>query len=220
MGKKTLNLGDNLYEYLLSVSLRDTAGAKALREKTDKLEMGMMQVSADQAQFMGLQLKLIGARRLIEIGTFTGYSAMIMAGHLPVDGELIACDVSEEWTAIGKPYWQQAGVSERIDLRLAPALETLESLLKEGQQESFDAAFIDADKGNIRSYYEACLKLIRPGGLIMVDNVLWGGSVADESKQDDDTCAIRDLNIFLLGDERVDISMVSIGDGLTLARKR
>jgi predicted O-methyltransferase YrrM len=220
MGKKTLDLNDKLYDYLLSVSLRDNANQKQLRETTDKLEWGIMQISADQAQFMSLLLKLTGAKRVIEIGTFTGYSALVMASALPDDGELIACDVSEEWTNIGKPYWKQANVDHKIDLRIAPALDTLDNLIAEGQNNTFDAAFIDADKQNYLNYYQRCLELIRPGGLIMLDNVLWGGSVADDNNQEEDTQAIRDINQFLLQDDRVDISLVPIGDGLTLARKK
>jgi predicted O-methyltransferase YrrM len=220
MGKQTLDLNDNLYDYLLSVSLRDNPVQQKLREETDKLEWGMMQISADQAQFMFLLMKLINAKRIIEIGTFTGYSALVMADALPDDGEIIACDTSEEWTAIARDYWQQGGTASKIDLRLAPALDTLKTLITAGQTESFDAAFIDADKQNMLNYYEYCLQLIRPGGLIMIDNVLWGGSVADPNKNDDDTNAIRATNQFILRDDRVDISLVPIGDGLTLARKR
>ena len=220
MGKKTLDLNDKLYDYLLSVSLRDNPIQKELREVTDKLEWGIMQISADQAQFMFLLLKLINAQRIIEIGTFTGYSALVMANALPDDGQIIACDTSVEWTDIAKKYWQQAGITSKIDLRLAPALETLNALTTEGQKNSFDAAFIDADKQNMLNYYEYCLQLIRPGGLIMIDNVLWGGSVADTDNNDDDTNSIRATNQFVLQDDRVDISLVPIGDGLTLARKR
>jgi len=220
MGKQTLDLNDKLYDYLLSVSLRDNPIQQKLREETDKLKWGIMQISADQAQFMFLLLKLINAKRIIEIGTFTGYSALVMANALPEDGEIIACDTSEEWTAIAKDYWQRAGITSKIDLRLAPALETLNALSTEGQSESFDAAFIDADKQNMLNYYEHCLQLIKPGGLIMIDNVLWGGSVVDLDKNDDDTNAIRATNQFVLQDDRVDISLVPIGDGLPRARKR
>ncbi len=220
MGKQTINLDDDLYEYLLSVSLRDHPLQKKLREATDRLEWGIMQISADQAQFMSLLLKLINAKRVIEIGTFTGYSALVMAQAIPDDGQLIACDTSEEWTSIANDYWQQAGVDTKIELRLAPALETLKSLTEEGKQNSFDAAFIDADKQNMLNYYEYCLELVKPGGLIMLDNVLWGGSVVDPDIKDDDTNAIRATNQFLYQDDRVDISLVPIGDGLTLARKR
>jgi predicted O-methyltransferase YrrM len=220
MGKKTLDLTDDLYDYLLSVSLRDNPLQKKLREETDKLEWGIMQISADQAQFMFLLLKLINARRIIEIGTFTGYSALVMASALPSDGKIVACDVHEEWTSIGRSYWEQTGVADKIDLRLAPALDTLAQLVNDGHSASFDAAFIDADKQNMLNYYEYCLQLLRPGGLIMIDNVLWGSSVIDPDKNDDDTVAIRATNQFVYQDERVDISMVPIGDGLTLARKR
>ncbi|MGD8567074.1 MAG: class I SAM-dependent methyltransferase [Gammaproteobacteria bacterium] len=220
MGKQTLELNDALYHYLLSVSLRDNPVQQKLREATDNMESRMMQVSADQAQFMALMLKLINARRVLEIGTFTGYSALVMAEALPGDGEIVACDKNEEWTKMAIDYWRQAGVDHKITLRLAPALDTLKQLVDDAQQNSFDAAFIDADKTNILNYYEYCLTLLRPGGLIMIDNVLWGGSVADPAKQDDDTNAIREANAFVFEDERVDVSLVPIGDGLTLARKK
>jgi predicted O-methyltransferase YrrM len=220
MGKKTLNLNDNIYEYMLSVSLRDTAVQKSLRETTDKLEMARMQVSADQAQFMALLVKLLDVRKAIEVGTFTGYSALAIAQALPQDGRLVACDVSKEWTDVAREYWRKAGVEDRIDLRLAPALETLNKLIADGQAGSFDFAFIDADKQQQLEYYERCLKLLRPGGLITIDNVLWGGSVADPANQTDDTLAIRRFNELLYQDQRIDISLVPIGDGLTLARKK
>lgn len=218
MGKRTLDLTDPLYDYMLSVSLRDNALQRSLREETDKLEWGIMQVSADQAQFMRLLLKLMGARRVLEIGTFTGYSALVMAGALPDDGEIIACDSSEEWTSMAVDYWQRAGEAHKINLHIGPALQTLKQLADGGRQHQFDAAFIDADKQNILNYYEYCMTLVRPGGLIMIDNVLWGGSVIDPAAQDDDTNAIRAANKFLNLDDRVDISLVPIGDGLTLAR--
>ena len=219
MAKKTLDLDDTLYDYLLSVSLRDTPLLKALREETETLDMGIMQIAADQGQFMALLVKLIAARNIIEIGTFTGYSALAMAQAMPPGGQLIACDVSEKWTTIARRYWQEAGVADRIDLRLAPAMETIDQLLTEGRAETFDFAFIDADKQNQLAYYERCLQLIRPGGLIAVDNVLWGGSVANPHNQTEDTIAIRRFNQFVLDDPRVDISIVPIGDGLTLARR-
>lgn len=220
MGKQTLNLNETLYEYLLSVSLRDTPLHRALRDETNRLEMGMMQISPDQGQFMALLVKLIGARRIIEIGTFTGYSALLMAEALPEEGRLIACDVSAEWTAMARRYWRQASVDGKIELRLAPALDTLNELLGGGGAGTFDFAFIDADKLNLRNYYEHCLSLLRPGGLIAVDNVLWGGSVANPDDRREATVAIRRFNEFVFGDGRVDLCMVPIGDGVTLARKR
>ena len=220
MGKQTLNLNDNLYQYLLSVSLKETPVQKALREETDKLEWSNMQISSDQGQFMALLVKLIDARKVIEVGTFTGYSALTLAQALPDDGAIIACDINEEWTNIGKRYWSEAGVAHKIDLRLAPALDTLNSLLQDGQSESYDFSFIDADKQSQLQYYELCLKLTRVGGLIAIDNVLWGGSVADPENQKQDTVAIRQFNEFVFKDDRVEISLVPIGDGLTLARKK
>lgn len=219
MGKKTLNLNDQLYDYLLNVSLRETDVLRMLRAETDQLEMGVMQISADQAQFMALLIKLINAQRVIEVGTFTGYSALVMAQATPKEGNIITCDISTEWTAIAQRYWKQAAVDHKIDLRLAPAIDTLNALLKTGDANSFDFAFIDADKQNQLTYYEWCLKLVRVGGLIVIDNVLWSGNVADTRDQTPDTVAIREFNDFMFQDDRVDISMVPIGDGVTLARK-
>ncbi len=220
MGKRTLPLDERLYDYLLSVSLRDTDVDRALRAETDALEHGVMQVAADQAQFMTLLVRLCGARRAIEIGTFTGYSAMAIARGLPPEGRLIACDISREWTDIARRYWEQAGLARRIDLRLAPALDTLNGLIAAGEGGQFDFAFIDADKAGLPGYYEACLTLVRTGGLIAVDNVLWGGRVADPADQGESTRAIRTFNLKLHLDARVDLSLVPTGDGLTLARKR
>ncbi len=219
MSNRTLNLDEALYQYLLSVSLREAPLLQALREETAADPMHNMQIAPEQGQFMSLLAKLIGARRCIEVGVFTGYSSLAVGLALPDDGEIIACDVSEEWTRVARKYWKEAGIAERIDLRLAPADETLGKLLDQGQAESFDFAFIDADKKNYRVYYDLLIELIRPGGLITVDNVLWGGSVIDKEKQDEDTVAIREFNEFLAGDQRVEISLVPIGDGLTLARK-
>ncbi|MFV1996742.1 MAG: class I SAM-dependent methyltransferase [Acidiferrobacterales bacterium] len=218
MSKKTLPLNDRLYDYLLSVSLRETPLLKQLREETDGLEAAAMQISADQGQFMALLIKLINAHRVIEIGTFTGYSALVMAQALPKDGRIVCCDTSTEWTDIAKRYWTEAGTSNKIDLRLAPALETLDALVADGHENTFDFAFIDADKVNMTNYYERCLQLIRTGGLIAVDNVLWGGDVVDPENQKEDTVAIREFNEQLKRDQRVDLSLVPIGDGLTLAR--
>ena len=212
---------DPLYDYLLSVSVREPQVLRDLRAETAKLSEAGMQIGPDQGRFMSLLIKLIGAKRTLEVGTFTGYSALTVALALPEDGRVIACDVSEEWTSIGRRYWQQAGVAHKIELRIGPGAETLGKMAADASQHNtFDFAFIDADKSNYGTYYEQCLKLVRPGGLIAIDNVLWGGSVVDESDQKPDTVAIRELNVKLYTDERIDLSLVPIGDGLTLARKR
>jgi predicted O-methyltransferase YrrM len=220
MANRSLELTDQVYDYLLEVSLREHPVLARLREETAELPLSIMQIAPEQGQFMRLLVQILGAKRCLEIGTFTGYSSLSVALGLPADGQIIACDVSVDFTEIALRYWAEAGVADKIDLRLGPAIETLDDLLKEGASGSFDFAFIDADKENYLPYYERCLKLIRPGGLIAVDNVLWNGSVADSEKTDADTQAIRELNQKLRDDERVDISMVPIGDGLTLARKR
>ena len=220
MGKRTLQLDENLYGYLLAVSSREAPILKQLRDETDKLAEASMQISPDQGQFMALLLELLGARRVLEIGTFTGYSALVMAMALPDDGKIVCCDKSEEWTSKARRYWKEAGVDNKIDLRLGDALDTLDSLIEAGNENAFDFAFIDADKVNYQNYFERCLALLRRGGLIAVDNVLWGGSVINPEKQDDDTLAIRAFNNQLKDDSRVDISLVPIGDGLTLARKK
>jgi predicted O-methyltransferase YrrM len=220
MSSRTLNLDDALYEYLIRYGVREPTGARELRERTSKLPMAMMQISPEQGALMGMLVKLIGARRAIEVGTFTGYSALCVAAALPPDGKLIACDVSAEWTSIGREYWAKAGVDKKIELKLAPAVETLDALLSAGEAGRFDFAFIDADKSNYDAYYERILKLLRHGGLVGIDNVLWGGRVANRSANDADTEAIRALNTKLAGDSRVDVALLPIGDGLTLARKR
>jgi predicted O-methyltransferase YrrM len=220
MSNRTIPVDARLHGYLLEHSLRESAVKRRLREVTASLEQSGMQIAPEQGQFMALLVELIGARRIIEIGTFTGYSALCMAEAMPADGALICCDLSEEWTGIARGFWREAGVEERIDLRLAPALETLDALLADGREGQFDMAFIDADKGNYTRYFERCLTLVRPGGLILFDNTLWDGRVADPDDQEEDTRAIRALNDRLLGDQRVTLSLVPIGDGLTLARKR
>ena len=220
MASRTISMDDQLYEYLIAHSVRDLPVLAELRAETAKMPNALMQISAEQGQFMGLLVELIGARRTIEVGTFTGYSALAVALALPADGRVIACDVSEEFTSVARRYWAKAGVANKIDLRLAPAKETLDKLLAAGEAGRFDFAFIDADKENYVGYFERCLKLLRTGGLIAVDNVLWDGKVANPAVDDKDTRAIRVLNDQLKTDQRVSLSMVPIGDGLTLARKR
>jgi caffeoyl-CoA O-methyltransferase len=220
MSNRTIPMTDRLYDYLLKVSLREPPLLAELRAETAKLPMAGMQISPEQGQFMALLAELIGARRAIEVGTFTGYSALCVAAALPRDGKLIACDISEEFTSVARRYWARSGIADRIELRLAPALETLKSLLAAGGAGGFDFAFIDADKTQYDAYYEAILKLLRPGGLVTIDNVLWSGAVADGRKRDADTVALRALNEKLKTDKRISLSMLPIGDGLTLARKR
>jgi predicted O-methyltransferase YrrM len=217
---RTINLDDRVYDYLIAHSLRELPVLAALRAETAKLPQAGMQISPEQGQFMALLIELIGAKRTIEVGTFTGYSSLAVALALPPDGRVIACDVSEEFTSVARRYWAKAGVADKIELRLAPANQTLDSLLAAGEAGSFDFAFIDADKENYVGYYERCLKLLRDGGLIAVDNVLWSGEVANPAIEDKDTRAIRALNDQLKTDQRITLSMVPIGDGLTLARKR
>lgn len=220
MSTKTFTISDELHQYLLSVSVQEPEILRRLREETANIRGAGMQISAEQGQFMRLLVQLIGARKTLEVGVFTGYSSLSVALALPSDGKITACDVSEEWTQVARRYWQEAGVAGKIDLNLAPGTQTLQRLLAEGQAGSYDFAFIDADKGNYEHYYEAALQLLRPGGLIAVDNTLWGGSVADKSNQDTDTVAIRAFNARLYQDERITLSLVPIGDGLTLALKR
>jgi predicted O-methyltransferase YrrM len=219
MSSRTLNLDDKLYEYILRHSIREHPAQAGLRAVTIQHPHAGMQVSAEQGQFMAMLVKLMGARRAIEVGVFTGYSALAVALALPEEGRLLACDVNEEFTQIGRPFWQQAGVAHKIDLQIAPALITLDARIAAGQAGQYDFAFIDADKRSYDSYYERCLQLLRKGGLIAIDNTLWSGAVASAS-QDIDTVALQALNIKLHGDERVDMSLLPIGDGLTLARKR
>jgi predicted O-methyltransferase YrrM len=213
-------MGDRLYDYLLSVSLREPEILLKLREETARHPMSQMQIAPEQGQFMALLVQLMGAAKTLEVGVFTGYSALTVALALPENGQVVACDVSEEFTAIARRYWEMAGVANKIDLRIAPATETLDQLLAEGQAETFDFAFIDADKSNYGTYYEQALQLVRPGGLILIDNVLWSGRVADGQLQDTRTEAIRAFNRKLHEDQRVTLSMVAIADGLTLALKR
>lgn len=220
MSNRTITVDDRLYDYLIGVSLREPQVLARLRAETMTLPQAGMQISPEQGQFLALLVRLMAARLILEVGTFTGYSALAMALALPADGRLVACDVSEEWTTTARRYWKEAGVEARIELRLAPALQTMQSLLDAGAAGSFDLVFIDADKGGYLAYYEAGLELLRPGGLIAVDNTLWNGRVADAAAEDDDTRAIRAFNAALRDDARIDLSLVPIGDGLTLARRR
>ena len=219
MIKRTL-LPDSVERYVSQTIAQETPLQARLHQETAKLPNAGMQIGPDQAAFMALLVKAIGARRAIEIGTFTGYSALAVASALPADGRLICCDISAQWTAVGQRYWQEAGVADRIDLRLAPAGETLAQLEAEGQGGSFDFAFIDADKTGYEAYYEACLRLLRPGGLILLDNMLWDGRVADPSVSETDTVALRALNLKIRDDERVDRVLLTVGDGVMLVRKR
>ena len=220
MSSSTIDLTAALHAYLLRVGTRESATAQALRAETlAATPWHPMQISPEQGAFMALLVRLLGAKRTLEVGTFTGYSALVVAEALPADGRIIACDVSEEWTAIGRPFWERAGVADKIDLRLRPAVETLDALIEAGDAGTFDFAFIDADKANYDAYYERCLALLRQGGVIGIDNVLWGGRVADDAVDDEDTQAIRALNAKVRDDARVDVAMLPVGDGLTLARK-
>jgi predicted O-methyltransferase YrrM len=210
----------HIYEYLISNSRREPEILRRLREETAVLPRASMQISPEHGQFMALIVQLMGARRALEVGVFTGYSSLAVALALPSDGQIVACDVSEEYTSVARRYWKEAGVAHKIDLRLAPALETLRGLIAHGERGRFDFAFIDADKTNYEGYYECALDLIRPGGLIMVDNVLWSGRVADPKENDADTVALRAFNTQLHADSRVSLSMLPLSDGVTLAVKR
>ncbi len=217
---RNVQLTDSLYRYVLEHSLRESQALRELREETAGLPRAGMQIGPDQGQLMALLVKLIGARRCLEIGVFTGYSALAVAAALPPGGRLVACDISEEWTDIARRHWRRAGVDGRIDLRLGRATRTLDELLAQGEAGRFDFAFIDADKDNYLAYYERCLELLRAGGLIVVDNTLWSGRVADPANQESDTVSLRAFNEALHRDERVDLALLAIGDGVTLARKR
>jgi caffeoyl-CoA O-methyltransferase len=206
-------------DYIRGITLREAPILERLREETAANPQSGMQVSPEQGQYLALMARLIGARRTLEVGTFTGYSALVVAMALPEDGQIIACDINKEWTDVARRYWHEAGVAHKIDLRLGPAVETLRALLAGGGKGTFDFAFIDADKSNYQAYFDSAIELIRPGGLIAVDNVLWHGRVIDPAEQDRDTLAVREFNRRLHTDPRVEISLVPMGDGLTLARK-
>jgi predicted O-methyltransferase YrrM len=221
MSNQSIGLSDNLYRYLVANSVREPEILQQLRAETAQHPLVNMQISPEQGQFMGLLVQLIGAKKCLEVGVFTGYSSLVVALNLPEDGKIVACDVSEEFTTIARKYWQAAGVNSKIDLKIAPALETLDRLLANGEAGTFDLAFIDADKNNYAAYYDRCWQLVRQNGLILVDNVLWYGRVADPTMDDDKrTQAIDRLNQQIYRDDRVQISLIPIGDGLTIARKK
>lgn len=219
MSNRSLGLDDRLYDYLLDASLREPELLARLREETMQLPEARMQIAPEQGQLMRWLVAVLGVRRALEVGTFTGYSALCVASALPEDGTLICCDLSVAWTDIARRYWREGGVEDRIDLRLGPARKTLLSLLESGMDSAFDFMFIDADKAGYIDYYELGLQLIRPGGVIAVDNTLWSGRVADPDDQDPDTLAIRGFNRRLVDDARIDLALVPIGDGFTLCRR-
>lgn len=220
MSRRSFAIPEHIRDYIFDVSLREPDILAELRRETANLPGAGMQIGPDQGQFMALLIELIGARRCLEVGTFTGYSALAVALALPPDGLLVTCDINEETTAIARNYWQRAGVTDRIDLRLGPAVETLDRMIAVGLAESFDFAFIDADKENYEVYYERCLELLRPGGAMLIDNVLWSGAAADPRRTDPLTAAIKAFNRKVHADQRVSLSMLPVGDGITICRKR
>ena len=219
MSSRNAFIKESIYNYLLENSLRELPVLKNLREETQKMPLGRMQISPDQGQLMGMLVRLIAPKKILEVGTFTGYSSLVMALALPENGKLIACDISEKYTLMAQRFWKEAGVADKIELRLGNATKTLDIIIDEGLSGTFAMAFIDADKESYKIYYEKCLELLSPGGLILIDNVLWYGRPADPDAADADTVAIREFNKFVYKDSRVDISLLSVGDGLTLARK-
>jgi caffeoyl-CoA O-methyltransferase len=220
MANKTIGISDELADYVVRVGTREPDVLARLRRETAALPQHGMQIAPEQGAFLAMLVELVGARRCIEVGTFTGYSSTAVALALPRDGHLICCDVSEEWTALARSCWEEAGVADKIELRIAPATETLDQLLADGEEDGFDLAFIDADKSGYDGYYERLLRLVRPGGLIILDNTLWSGKVVDESVDDEDTRALRALNAKLATDERVTLCVLPLADGVTLARRR
>jgi len=220
MANRTINMNEKLYEYLLEMGLREPEVLARLRHATEAEELSIMRSAPEQCQLMAMLIRLMGAKRVIEVGTYTGYATLWMALALPDDGEIVTCDVSERWSFVARRFWEDAGVQEKVQLYLRPALETLDELLQCDEGESFDFAFIDADKENYEHYYERCLRLLRPGGLIVVDNVLWGGSVIDDSNRTAATEAIRRFNSKLKMDARIDLAMLPVADGVTLLIKR
>lgn len=220
MSSYTLNLTKKLYQYILDASLRESKILEELRYETAKLPSARMQISPEQGQFMALLIELISAKKTLDIGVYTGYSALAVALALPSDGRVVACDIDAKITQTAKEFWKKAGVENKIDLHIAPAQQTLEALISNGEANTFDFGFIDADKSNYENYYELALQLLRPGGLIMIDNTLWGGDVIDPNINDNATRAIRAINEKLHHDNRITLSMIPLGDGVTLARKK
>jgi predicted O-methyltransferase YrrM len=220
MANTSIGLPPDVHDYLLAHGVREPELLERLRKETKAIPQHNMQISPEQGAFLALLVELTGAKRCLEIGTFTGYSSLVVALAMPPDGTIVCCDVSDEWTSVARRYWAEAGVADRVDLRLAPALETLDKLLADGRADTFDFAFIDARKTEYPDYHERVIQLLRPGGLAAYDNVLWSGRVADKDDQTAETQGIRRLNDRLASDERVTVSMLPLGDGVTLARKR
>jgi len=220
MANKTMGISDDLAAYVVKVGTREPDVLARLREETAAIPQHNMQIAPEQGAFLALLVELIGARRCIEVGTFTGYSSTAVALALPEDGQIVCCDVSEEWTSLARRYWAEAGVTGKVDLRIAPATETLDQLVAGGQEATYDFAFVDADKAGYDAYYERLLRLIRPGGLIVFDNMLWGGDVLDTDPSDEDTKALQALNAKLARDERITLCLLPVADGVTLARRR
>ena len=219
MSNRTLSIDDRIYNYLCDVTINEPELLRQLRQETAQIEYSVMQISPEQGQFMSLLIKLMGAKRAIEIGTYTGYSSICVASAMPEDGKLICCDISPQWTSIAEKFWARAGLENKIELFSQPAAQTLQKLLDDGAERSFDFIFIDADKQNYIMYYEMALHLLRKGGLIAVDNTLWSGAVADPENSEPGTRAIRRFNETLKQDDRVSHSLLTIGDGLTLILK-
>jgi predicted O-methyltransferase YrrM len=220
VANKTIGISDELAEYVVKVGTREPDVLARLRQETAAMPQHGMQIAPEEGAFLALLVELTGARRCIEIGTFTGYSSTAVALALPEDGHLVCCDVSEEWTSLARKYWDEAGVAGKIDLRVAPAAETLDQLLADGAEAAYDFAFVDADKAGYDGYYERLMRLVRPGGLIAFDNTLWGGEVLDQDAEDEDTRALQALNAKLAGDERITLCLLPVADGVTLARRR
>jgi predicted O-methyltransferase YrrM len=219
MNNKTIAFTDELYRYLLDHNLQETDAQRALREHTQRMAESSLQIAPEQTSLLQMLARLVGAKRSLEIGVFTGYSALAVALTLPTDGTLVACELNADWIAVGRPFWKQAGVEEKIDVRIGPALDSLDAMIEAGEHESFDFAFIDADKPNYVNYYERAMTLVRPGGLIAVDNTLWQGKIA-VTATDDHAAAIQELNDRVYADARVHPALVNVGDGMTLALKK